>query len=454
MSNDAETAPEAVDRTTHPEASKGYRRVLVSSFLGSAIEYYDFLLYGTAASLVFGPLFFQGQGQAVALLLSFATFAVGYIARPLGGILFGALGDRLGRKSSLFTTMLMMGIGSCAIGLLPTASQVGAIAPILLVLVRIFQGLAVGGEWGGAALMGLEHAPQRKRGFGASAANMGGPAGGALAALVYSAFSALPHDAFMSWGWRVPFLFSAVLVAVGLFVRLKVAESPVFEAAKKRAGKRKAPPAIWIVIRDYHRQLLRASTAVVGALVFQTFFATFAISMVSQSGTSSTAAVLCKGFGSLVNVVAIAFFAYLSDRVGRKRVLISGSFACMVVAFPILALLGSGSLSLVLTGYAIGNIAQAAIYGPVAAYVSELFDTRARYTGAGVSYQLGAIIGGFTPLIATSLWEFGRTHITDTGWAQYSPVALFLIAGCFVTAVSVGLGKETSKRRLDPALPG
>lgn len=319
-------------------------------------------------------------------------------------------------------------------------------------VVRIFQGLAVGGEWGGAALMGLEHAPQKKRGFGASAANMGGPAGGALAALVYAAFSSMPEDEFLAWGWRVPFLFSAVLVGVGLFVRLKVAESPVFEAAKKRAGDpRKAPPAILLVIRKYHRQLLRASTAVVGALVFQTFFATFAISMVSHAGTSSSAAVLCKGFGSLVNVAAIAYFAHLSDRLGRKRVLVGGSFACMLIAFPVVALLGSGDLMLVLTGYAIGNIAQAAIYGPVAAFMSELFDTRARYTGAGVSYQLAAIIGGFTPLIATSLWEFGRTTIAATGWLQYSPVGLFLIAGCLVTLASVSRSDETSKRKLDAA---
>ncbi|MDC3724397.1 MFS transporter [Rhodococcus sp. Rp3] len=453
MRNDANTANtmvDVVDENPDPEAAKGYRRVLMSSFLGSAIEYYDFLLYATAATLVFGPLFFQGQSQAVALLLSFATFAVGYIARPLGGIIFGSLGDRIGRKTSLFTTMLMMGIASTAIGLLPTAASIGALAPILLVIVRIVQGLAVGGEWGGAALMALEHAPKQKRGFGASMANMGGPAGGVLAVVVYSAFAAMPEEQFMSWGWRIPFLLSAVLVAFGLFVRMKVAESPVFVAAQKRSeGGTKSSATILVVLRKYPRAVAYAATAVVGALVFQTFFTTFAISITTNTGMSATAGLLCKGFGSLVNIFAIAFFAHLSDRVGRRRVLIIGSVACMIAAYPLIMLFASGNLAVVLFGFALGNIVQASIYGPVAAYVSELFETRTRNTGAGVSYQLGAIIGGFTPLVATSLWQFGKANVATTGWAQFSPVGLYLIAGCLVTLVSVSLGKETKNKSLD-----
>ncbi|WP_027940543.1 MFS transporter [Amycolatopsis taiwanensis] len=454
MSNDADAAglTASVDQRDDRETGKGYRRVLLSSFLGTSVEYYDFLLYGTAASLVFGPLFFKGQGQAIALLLSFATFAVGYIARPLGGIIFGTIGDRLGRKASLFTTMLMMGIASTAIGVLPTSSQVGAIAPILLVIVRVIQGIAVGGEWGGAALMALEHSPDRKRGFGASFANMGGPAGGFVATIMFALFSALPREQFLSWGWRIPFLFSAVLVAVGLFVRLKIAESPVFVAAKKRTATGEKPrPAILVVISRYPRQLALAATAVIGALVFQTFFSSFALTMSTNGGVSSSAVLYCKAGSQVVNLISIGYFAHFSDRLGRKRVLMGGACASILAAYPILMLMGSGSVVGVLLGYTLGNVVQGAMYGPLAAYISELFGTGARYTGAGVSYQLGAIIGGFTPFIATSLWELGQHHVSSAGWSQYWLIGLFLILGCVVTIVSVSVGKETRNRKLDQA---
>ncbi len=205
------------------------RRVLFSSFLGSAVEFYDFLLYGTAAALVFGQLFFSDLTPVVATIASFATLAVGYIVRPLGGVVFGHFGDRIGRKSMLVLTMSIMGAASFAIGLLPTYQTIGILAPILLILLRLIQGFAVGGEWGGAALMALEHSDEKKRGFSASFANMGAPAGAVLSTVVLAIVTLLPGDAFLSWGWRIPFLLSAVLVGIGLYVRLKVTESPLFE---------------------------------------------------------------------------------------------------------------------------------------------------------------------------------------------------------------------------------
>jgi len=434
------------------DREREYRRVLASSFLGSAIEYYDFLLYGTAASLVFGPLFFSNQGPAVALAASFATFAVGYLARPLGGIIFGHLGDRIGRKATLVTTMLMMGVASCLIGFLPTTAQIGALAPMLLVLLRIVQGLAVGGEWGGAALMALEHSPKKKRGFSASFANMGGPAGALLATLVFAAFSALPEEQFLSWGWRIPFVLSAALVVVGLFIRLKVSESPLFLEAQKRAEEKKATKqelAIVTVFKKFRKPLLLASTAAVAALAFQTFMATFAISMATNTGVGATAVLLCKAAAALVHIFTIGYFAHLSDRVGRKRVLITGGIVSIVMAYPLLMLLGSGSVVLVLVGFLLGNsILQASMYGPLAAYISEMFGTSARYTGAGLAYQLGATVGGFTPFIAAALWELGQQRVATSGWEQYAPVGIYLIAACVITIVAVMFGKETKDHDL------
>lgn len=417
------TSAPAPSTATHDPSE--YRRVLTSSFVGSAVEFYDFLLYGTAASLVFGPLFVSGQPETVALMASFATFAVGYLARPLGGVIFGQMGDRVGRKATLVTTMLIMGIASTLVGLLPTSAQIGALAPVLLIILRVLQGVAVGGEWGGAALMALEHSPTHLRGFSASFANMGGPAGAVLATIVFALATTLPEDDFLSWGWRVPFLISAALVGIGLFIRLRVTESPIFlKAQEQDRAKRTHRLAIADVLRRYPRELALAATATIAALSLQTFMATFAISMARESGLSSTLALVFHGLAAFLHIFTIPFFAHLSDRVGRRRVITAGAVALIVMAVPLIWLLSSGQPTLVLLGMLLGNpILQATMYGPLAAYVSEMFGTSTRYTGAGVGYQLGATLGGgFTPLIAASLWSVGQDTFGQD-WTQYLPVA-------------------------------
>lgn len=423
-----------------------YRRVLVSSFVGSAVEFYDFLLYGTAAALVFGPLFFSGQPEAIALMASFATFAVGYLARPVGGVIFGQMGDRVGRKATLVTTMLIMGIASTLVGLLPTSAQVGVLAPIMLVVLRLLQGVAVGGEWGGAALMALEHSPSHRRGFSASFANMGGPAGAVLATIAFTLVTLLPEDDFLSWGWRIPFLLSAALVGIGLFIRLQVTESPVFLAAQDKEKERRSRRlAIADVVRAYPRELALAATATIAALSLQTFMATFALAMARQTGVSPTLVLVFHGVAAFLHIFTIPFFAHLSDRVGRRRVITTGAVALIVLCVPLIWLLSSGVPALVFAGMVLGNpIIQATMYGPLAAYISEMFGTKSRYTGAGVGYQLGATVGGgFTPLIAASLWALGQDSLGTDSWTQYLPVAGYLVVAALITITSVSLTKET-----------
>ena len=282
------------------------RRVLFSSFLGSAVEFYDFLLYGTAAALVFGQLFFSDLSPVVATIASFGTLAVGYVVRPLGGVIFGHFGDRIGRKSMLVLTMSIMGAASFAIGLLPTYATIGVLAPILLILLRLIQGFAVGGEWGGAALMALEHSDENKRGFSASFANMGAPAGAVLSTVVLAIVTLLPDDAFLSWGWRIPFLLSAVLVGIGLYVRLKVTESPLFEqeVITAVASEKKRLPII-DVLRNNPTSVLLGIGAGLGAFALQALMATFALTIGVQGGLTRSTVLWLFAAGSFVQIFAL-----------------------------------------------------------------------------------------------------------------------------------------------------
>ncbi len=443
MTPEATQQPPAISR-------REYRRILTSSFIGSTVEFYDFLLYGTAAALVFGPVFFTGLSPAAALTAAFATFTVGYIARPLGGIIFGHMGDRVGRKATLITTMLMMGVSSTLMGVLPTADQVGHWAPLLLLTLRITQGLAVGGEWGGSALIALEHAPDKKRGLAASVANMGGPAGAMLATLVFAGVTLLPEDDLMSWGWRIPFLISSILVAVALYIRLNISESPVFIAAQQKATelKKNRAPAVELFAK-YRGVLIVTVIAGIAAMAYSNFMGTFAISIGKEGGLSSSQVLICKAGAAFIHIFTIAFFAKVSDRYGRRQVMLVGVGLSILGAFPLMMLLSSGSVPLVLAGFLIGNpLIQGALYGPLAAYISERFPTRVRYTGAGLTYQLATVAASFTPMISAVLWGLGRDNWA-AGWSQYSYVAAYLIGATIVSGIAIMLTPDTRSVKLN-----
>ncbi|WP_372698256.1 MFS transporter [Arthrobacter sp. JSM 101049] len=412
------------------------RRILASSFMGSAIEFYDFILYATAASLVFNKVFFVGLTPSVAIFASFATLAVGYLARPMGAIVLGHFGDKLGRKGVLITSMSIMGAASMLIGLLPTTAQVGMIAPIALVLLRIAQGLAVGGEWGGAMLMALEHAPKERRGFAASFANMGGPAGAVLATLAVSAVSTMPNDQFLSWGWRVPFIASIALVAVGLVIRLKVAESPLFLALEDKAEEKRLP--ILEVLTKYPKSVISGTLVGMSSYTVQGLMTVWAISYVVDSvGMDRTSVLNIKAIGATLTIVGVFFAARFSDRLGRRPVMMIGIIAGAVLALPMMFMLQLGQLWLFAIALFIANgLVQAFIFGPFGAFTAELFPTRMRYTGASLVYQASSTLGaGFTPMIVAGLVVLGggSLWIAGAAWA-----AAFLVAALAMRTVKEG----------------
>ena len=417
------------------------RRILLSSLLGTAIEYYDFILYATAAALVFNRLFFSGVGGTTALYLSFGTLAVGYVARPLGGVLFGHLGDRLGRKAMLITTVVLMGAASTLIGLLPTTAQIGVAAPILLVTLRVVQGIAIGGEWGGAMLIAFEHSRKSSRGFTSSFAYIGAPVGTILATLVLSVAFTLPKADFDAWGWRIPFLLSAVLVIVGVFIRLKVTESPLFKQAAAAPQPRKVPALE--VLTEHRRGLGLAIFAGIAGQAAQGLMGAWAISYAVQRSVLNPSAVLnVKALAGVFTIIMIIVAARLSDRLGRKQVMLAGSIAAMALAFPITWLLKSGTvLGLFLALFLGLSVIQGFTAGPYGAFAAELFPTRVRYSGTSMGYQLASTLGaGFTPLIATAL-------VAAAGGALWL-VALAWIGFSACTTVALLLARDGRKREL------
>jgi len=425
---------------------------MLSSYLGTTVEYYDFLLYGTAASLVFPVLFFNELSPMAATIASFGTLAVGYLARPIGGVIFGHFGDKLGRKNILIITLLIMGGVSFLIGLLPTQETIGMAAPILLVTLRIVQGFAVGGEWAGAALMSMEHAAPKGRGFAASIVASGGPSGAVLATLVLTAFSVLPEEQFLAWGWRVPFLLSAILVVIAFFMRLRVTESPEFVAAQERqkaqragnttAPKQKAP--LFTVLKHYPRQTLEAVVGGLAPLFMQSLLATFMLTYAVQAGHSRTSALILVTVANAIHILTIPAFAALSDRVGRKPVMIAGAIAGALLVFPIFALVGQGSWAALLLAFVLGNpIVQALMYGPMGAWMSEKFPADSRYTGVALSYQVSSTLGaGLAPLVATAL-------LASTGGTSIVPIAVLFIVLCAVSGITFLFSKETAGAELE-----
>ncbi|WNZ07805.1 MFS transporter [Streptomyces sp. 11x1] len=432
--------PPNPEQTEQAERTRQLRRVALSGLLGTAVEFYDFLVYGTVAALVFGELFFPGADPAVGTIAAFGTFAAGYVARPLGGIVFGHFGDRLGRKSMLLLTMGLMGGASFLIGLLPTYDTIGVWAPVLLIALRVLQGIAIGGEWGGATLMVVEHAGEKRRGLWSSFTQMGAPLGSLLSSLVVTLVVAMPRDEFAAWGWRVPFLLSVVLLGVGLFVRLKVVESPLFTQVKKDRARL---PLLDVMRRP--RALVLAACVGIGAFTAQSLLTSYLIAYATGIGYPRPEVLRALTVSAAVALVVLPCASALSDRVGRRPVVLAGALASAALAFPVLALVDSRSPGLLIMAVVLGHgIAQSVMYGPLGALLTEMFGTRVRYTGASLGYQLATLIGaGFSPMIAGSL-------VAANGGSS-TPVSLLICGGAAITAVTVWFVRETHRESLGEA---
>lgn len=429
------------DPTTDPTSmnTPQMRRILFSSFMGSAIEFYDFLLYALATSLVFNKVFFANLSDSMASVVGFATFAVGYLARPIGGWLFGQFGDTVGRKKMLVVTMMMMGLASVGIGLLPDQRTIGIGAPLLLLLLRVIQGIGLGGEIGGAVLVAVEHAPGDRRGFAASFANLGGPAGSFLAAFVMGLFSkGLSPQAFLAWGWRVPFLLSIVLLAIGMIVRLSVSETPLFQELQATTEAKRTPAAE--VFSRHGRSLLIGVLAGVGGFATQGIFSVWAVQRATALKVPQAAILDIKAWAPLGMFVVMAFAAWISDRVGRRGVMLTACAAGLALTFPLLNALDSGTV----WGAALAIIAgqaimQGALFGPYTAFLSELFPTGVRYTGTSLAYQTASsIAAGLSPLLAATLIRQYHSVV---------PIGIAYVIALLITAAAVLVAREG--RRVD-----
>lgn len=409
------------------------RRVAVSSLLGTAIEYYDFLIYGTMSALVFGVIFFPQSDPAVGTIAAFGTLAAGYVARPLGGILFGHFGDRIGRKSILVLTMGLMGGATFAIGLLPTFASIGLAAPVLLVGLRVIQGIALGGEWGGATLMVTEYAQSDRRGFWNGIMQMGSPIGSLLSIVVVALVVLLPDAAFLSWGWRIPFLLSALMLAVGIYVRISIAESPVFAQAKPSLVAADRIPLLGVLRQP--RTLILACAVGIGPFALTALISIYMISYATGLGYPRSVVMTSLVLTSLTALVTIPYFSALSDRLGRRRVVMTGAIAIICYAWPFFTMVEARSAAVFYVAMVIAQVIQSLMFAPLGALLSEMFGTSVRYTGASMGYQLAALIGaGFTPLIASSV-------VAATGSSRGLVV---LAAGCgMITAVAISRITET-----------
>jgi metabolite-proton symporter len=430
-------------------------KVVAASMLGTTVEWYDFFLYGVAAAIVFPAVFFPDADPVAGTLLSFGTFAIGFIARPLGGLVFGHYGDKIGRKKLLVVSLMMMGLSTFLIGLLPGYATIGVAAPLLLILLRLIQGFALGGEWGGAVLIVSEHGDPKRRGYWASWPQAGAPAGQLLANGLLALLAVVQSEAaFQSWGWRIPFLLSAILIGIGLYVRLTVEESPVFREAQERAAAAAAERAgdaepaakdgmpILEVFRRYPREVLTAMGARfaenVSYYIFTIVISTY---MTQQFGLPSSFVLGAVLIGAAVHVVTIPLWGALSDRMGRRPVYVIGAAGVGLWAFAFFALLNTESFALTALAVVVGLLFHGAMYGPQAAFLSELFGTKVRYSGVSIGYQLASVVaGGLAPIISVALLSaFG------TGYA----IAAYVAASSVVTLVAVLSYRETRDRDLN-----
>jgi MHS family shikimate/dehydroshikimate transporter-like MFS transporter len=418
---------------TSARTGNSIRIVALASLIGTTIEWYDFFLYGTAAALVFNRLYFPTFDPLTGTLAAFGTYAVGFVARPIGGIIIGHYGDRIGRKSMLILTLIIMGVATFGIGLLPTYAQIGPWAAVALVVLRLAQGFGVGGEWGGAVLMAVEHAPPGQRGFYGSWPQIGVPAGLLLSTAVFALFARLPEEQFLTWGWRVPFLLSILLVGVGLIIRVRILETPAF-ARVKEAGTEARRPIVEL-LRTHRKEVLLAMGARFaenGAFyIYTVFVLVYGTQKVGIDRQTVLNGILIAAACALV---AIPLWGALSDRLGRRPVYLFGACVTALFAYPLFWLLDTGSTPLVWLALVVALVfAHAPMYGPQAAFLSELFGTRVRYSGASLGSQLSSVVaGGLSPFIATALLPYGR-----------GALASYLIAMALVTIVAVLIASET-----------
>ncbi|MEV4032321.1 MFS transporter [Streptomyces umbrinus] len=406
-------------------------RVATASFIGTAIEWYDYFIYGMAAAIAFGPLFFPSVSPAAGTLAAFATYSVGFAARPIGGIIMGHFGDRVGRKSMLVISLLTMGLATVGIGLLPTYETVGVWAPILLVTLRFVQGLGVGGEWGGAVLMAVEHAPDRKKAFYGSFPQMGVPGGLIVANLAFLALTNnLSNEAFLAWGWRIPFLASAVMVVAGLVIRLTITESPEFQEVKKADSGQRMP--IVTVLRESWKEVLLSAGAFIGINAVGYIFMAYLLSYTTAVlGLSRNLILTFTLIASMVWLAVIPWASALSDRHGRRKVLMIGSTGLVVSTLLLFPMINTADSALILITLLITAVFMGIVYGPIAALFSELFKAEVRYSGASLGYQLGSILGGgIAPTVATGLY---------TSWESTVPISLYLTGVTLISLACVWL---------------
>lgn len=426
---------------------KTIRRVVLSALVGATIEWYDFFLYGVVAGIVFNKLYFPGSDPVVSTLLAYTTFAVGFVTRPLGGVIFGHFGDRIGRKTMLIITLMIMGVATFLIGLVPTYAQIGVAAPLLLLLLRILQGIGLGGEWGGAVLMAYEYAPKEKRGFYASLPQIGLALGLCLASGIVALLSSLLTDEqFLAWGWRIAFLISGVMVLVGMYIRLNVQETPEFAAIKAKNAALAIP--FMDMIRRYPGNVLKGMGARYIDGVFFNIFAVFSIGyLVSVVKISRTQALVGVMAAALVMIFTIPFFGKLSDRFGRPKVYMWGSIALAIAAFPAFWVMthSDGNVFLVWLAIVVPfGLIYPAVYGPEAALFCDLFDAKVRYTGISFVYQFSGIFAsGITPIIATALLK--------SGGGEPWQICMYVVFAGIVSAVCAAMIGRAAGRPGQPA---
>jgi metabolite-proton symporter len=427
--------------TTKDAGKKMPVRVIIAASVGSALEWYDFFLYGTAAALVFGELFFPKSDPLVGTLLAFLTFGVGFVVRPIGGIIFGIMGDRYGRKPVLVITLLMIGIGTTLIGLLPTYAQIGYWAPILLVALRVVQGLGAGAEYGGAVIYLVENAPPKHRGFWGGFAPLGVSVGNLMAAGAFALVTMLPREELMSWGWRVPFLASVLLIAVGIYVRLRVSETPVYTEAVVARKKVETNPAM-AALRKHPRNFM----VVLGARLAENglgyLFPVWGLSYVISLGVPRADALSALMVAFIVELFTILGFAALSDRIGRRPVYMFGALAGVALAFPFFWLVETKEWIYIALAFILARaVVTAAMFGPQASYFAELFPPQRRFAGFAFARELGSLLaGGPAPFLATAL----------VAWASGSwwPVSIYVIVLSLLTTWAIWAGPETFEENI------